>query len=539
MKQHFRWTRRQFLKRVALGAGGLFVSGGVAGFLSGCSSTRQTEYQQQIDPVSVTPAATLGQTLEVTLAAVQAEESIFNGPKTKVWRYQASVVEGDPGALQEMPGSYLGPIFRVKKGQHVRVNLVNQLTEPTIIHWHGLHLSQEMDGHPMYAVQPGKSYQYDFRVADRAGTYWFHPHPDQLTGPQVYRGLAGLFLVSDDEEAEAGLPVGEYDVPLIIQDRMISGDNQFVYLPGGAAERMSGMLGDRILVNGLPDFVLSTAATAYRLRILNGSNSRIYKLAWEDGTPLTVIGTDGGLLEAPIQRPYVVLGPAERIELWVDFDGRALGSQLRLVSLAFSAGSLGMMGMMGGQSSIANGDPFPVMTVRVEKEGPGIKSVLPSKLSTIQRYQEQDAINYRQPRTFTLGMGGMGGMMGGGMGMGWSINGKTFELHGVAQGEIVMLSTLELWVYDNQSGGMGGMMGGGMMGGMMQMVHPMHIHGLQFQILGWEVDPAVRSMWDTLREGFVTEGWKDTVLVMPGTRAKLLLKFQDFKGVFLPIPSPK
>ena len=76
-----------------------------------------------------------------------------------------------------------------------------------------------MDGHPRYVIPQGQSYLYEFEVRNRAGTYWYHPHPHGRTGPQVYRGLAGLFLVSDEEERAVGLPDGEHDVPLVIQDQ--------------------------------------------------------------------------------------------------------------------------------------------------------------------------------------------------------------------------------------------------------------------------------------------------------------------------------
>ncbi len=97
-----------------------------------------------------------------------------------------------------------------------------RLPEPSIIHWHGLLLPSRMDGHPRDAIQSGQTYVYEFEVANRAGTYWYHPHPEPFTGGQVIRGLAGLFLVSDDEEAAAGLPSGDYDIPLVIQDRTLT-----------------------------------------------------------------------------------------------------------------------------------------------------------------------------------------------------------------------------------------------------------------------------------------------------------------------------
>ena len=105
---------------------------------------------------------------------------------------------------------------------------------------------------------------------------------------------------------------------------------------------MTGFLGDQILVNGQENASLEAAAAPYRLRLLNGSNARIYKLAWDDGTPLTVIATDGGLLEKPVTRDYVTLAPGERVEVYADFSTDALGTQRRLVSLAFEGGGGGM-----------------------------------------------------------------------------------------------------------------------------------------------------------------------------------------------------
>jgi FtsP/CotA-like multicopper oxidase with cupredoxin domain len=450
-----------------------------------------------------------------------------------VWTYRGTVLKGDPAALQPLPGSHLGPILRVRRGQRVRIRFANDLPEPSIVHWHGLHLPDDMDGHPRHAIGPGGSYTYEFEVLNRAGTYWFHPHPHGITGPQVYKGLAGLFLVTDAEEAAAGLPTGEFDLPLVIQDRTFDGGNQIVYLPGGMMDRMMGVLGDRVLVNGRPDFVLAVATRPYRLRLLNGSNSRIYKLAWEDGTPLTVIATDGGLLERPVQRDYLTLGPGERAELWADFSGRALGAELRLHSAAFAGAEAGDMDM-GRRSALPDGTAFTVLRVRVDRRSSD-RQPLPERLSTWRRYRVEEAVNATRPRMFTLAARGMG----------WTINGRTFEMEAVAEDERVKLGALEVWELVNTPGRM--MMAGGGMGHggghaghggpamgahTEEMAHPMHIHGLQFQVVGREVRPELAAHWETVRGGYVDEGWKDTVLVMPGERVRLLLKFEDFTGLY-------
>ena len=434
--------------------------------------------------------------VEVALKAIEGEAQILSGKATSVYRYQGEVLSGPANALRAIPNSYLGPIFNVKKGQAIRVHFTNELPEESIVHWHGLHVPVEADGHPRLAIKPGQTYVYDFTVLDRAGTYWYHPHPHGRTGPQAYYGLAGLFLISDDEESSLGLPSGDYDVPVVIQDRLFDKDNQLVYGGNGMMDQMMGFLGDRVLVNGQPDVTLPVATRPYRLRLHNGSNSRIYKLGWEDGTPMTVIATDGGLLEHPIQKETITLAPAQRIDLWMDFSGREVGSQVRLINLPSAA--------PGG------GAAFPIMTTQIDY-AENISVTMPERLPMIRWHNEADAINRLSPRDFTLAMGA---------GMGWTINGRTFEMTNVAQDEVVKLGDLEVWQFTNQGGGMA-------------LPHPMHIHGLQFQIIERDISTAGRAAWDTLSDGFVDEGWHDTVLVMPGESVKVLLKFEDFTGLYL------
>ena len=531
-----RYSRRDFIRLSGIGTAALLGGGAIASFLNAC--TPQDAVTSTATGVSggiSSTAATIESTLpagvgisgidpdvEIAIRAVPSKVAILPGEQTRVWQYQAELLKGPSNALQNLPDTYLGPAIKLNTGQQIRVHFTNELSEPSIIHWHGLHVPQEADGHPRFAVGSGETYVYDFKVANRAGTYWYHPHPHGRTGPQAYYGMAGLFIVSDEEERALGLPEGEFDIPLVIQDRAFDRDNQLVYMGNGMMTQMMGFLGDHILVNGQPDFTLPVSTRPYRMRLLNGSNSRIYKLAWDDGTPLTVIGTDGGLLEKPIQKKYITLAPSERVELWVDFSEHPTGSEIRLVSLAF-VGNEG--GMMGG-SSLPQGVPFPVMTVKVTQKATS-SAKLPDVLSSFSRYERADAVNANSPRTFTLAMS---------MGTGWTINGRTFQMTDVAEDEIVKLDTLEMWEFINQAGGGNqgrGMGGGGMMSGGMTLPHPMHVHGLQFQVIEREVDPALRGAWETVSEGYLDEGWKDTALTMPGERVKILLKFEDFTGLYL------
>ncbi|MCU0600109.1 MAG: multicopper oxidase domain-containing protein [Desulfobacterales bacterium] len=494
-----RHSRRQFLKLAGYGTLGLMAGGlwpGFDGFAAG--QTPDTEFIPDLD---------------ITLSARPGEVPVLPGDPTGVWRYHATVHKGDRARIAEIPRSYLGPIIKVNQGEKIRVRFRNAIPEESIVHWHGLHVPAIMDGHPRYVVPQGQSYLYEFEVKNRAGTYWYHPHPHGRTGPQVYRGLAGLFLVSDEEEQAVGLPDGEYDVPLVIQDRTFDSGNQLVYMSGHRMERMTGFLGDMIMVNGLPDFTLPVSTGAYRLRLLNGSNSRIYKLAWEDGRPLTIIGTDGGFLERPVFRKYAFLSPGERLEIWADFSDNPVGYTTSLLSLPFDVGGMGggRMGrgmMMGGRTgqnlNLPNGAAFSVFKVKVIRP---VKTIyrLPETLSEIGPASPKDAVNYFRPRQFYLTMRHMQ----------WTINGRVFQMEEVADDEMVQLDSTEIWEFNNT--------GGGMMN-MMNMPHPIHLHGKQFRVIE-------RS--GVAHEGYVDEGWKDTVLLMPGERIRILVDFDDYPGMFL------
>ena len=491
--------RRRFLKLAGYGTLGL-ITGGFGPLLnqSAAGQTPETGFIPDLD---------------ISLSARPGEVDLFPGDPTRVWRYHASVRKGDKNRVVELPESYLGPIINVQRGEKVRIRYDNAIPEQSIVHWHGLHVPAVMDGHPRYVIPKGQSYLYEFEVNNRAGTYWYHPHPHGRTGPQVYRGLAGLFLVSDKEEQAAGLPDGEYDVPLVLQDRSFDRDNQLLYTSGNRMERMTGFLGDWIMVNGLPDFTLPVSTCAYRLRLLNGSNSRIYKLAWKDGRPLTIVGSDGGLLARPVQRRYLFLSPGERVEVWADFTDRPVGFETALVSLPFDAGGTGggRMGrgmMMGGgmnrDQKIPNGAGFSLFKINIVRQVSKSRP-LPEKLSEIGPLQPEKAVNLSHPREFYLTMRHMQ----------WSINGRVFQMNEVADDEVVQLGSKEIWEFSNT--------GGGMMR-MMSLPHPIHLHGKQFRVLERS---GVRH------SGYVDDGWKDTVLLMPGERIRILADFDDFPGMFL------
>jgi len=540
-------NRRQFLQHSALG----LTSAAFPGLVLANPGQVKSSASKGFNP-----------DIEIAMTARSAKVPILKtGPNTKVQKYYAKLIKGPKQTLQHLKGNYLGPIINLEKGQKVRIYFNNALSEPSIVHWHGLHVPQKSDGHPMYSIEPGEQFVYEFEVMNRAGTSFYHSHSHELTAEQVYKGLAGMITVTDEEEKKLDLPTGEFDLPLVIQDRTFNKRNQLRYLHGMHG-RMHGFLGDTILVNGKPNIQFSVKSRAYRFRAVNGSNSRIYKLGWEDGTPLTAIGTDGSLLEKPETRPYIMLAPGERLDLWLDFSGRSVGSELVLYSLPYSGamppmvekskkGSGGMKGMSGGMGmgmmggGLAQGAKFPITSFKVtEKVSDSPK--LPKRLVKFERLTERDVDNAHDPLPIAISMKPMRPML----------NGKSYSMDRVLDFERVPLGSIkkikifhdhgmkkeehgddkkEMKMGGMEKGGGMGMMGGGGMGGgmMLSMAHPIHLHGQQYQIISRKPGGMRLDEYETVKDGFIDSGWKDTVLVMPGEEIEIIKPFQDFKGLFL------
>ncbi len=423
-----------------------------------------------------------------------------------MWRYTGTLQKGPSGTLSSDAGSYLGPTLRLRRGQKVKITFVNDLPEASIIHWHGLDVPEAADGHPHLAIEPGQRYVYEFEVINRAGTYWYHPHPHGRTGAQVARGLAGLLIVEDDEETRLQLPAGVRELCCVLQDRRVDADNQFSYLGPGMMDRMHGFLGDRFLVNGRPAPTLDVPSQAHRVRLLNGSSSRVYKLAWSDGTPLTVIGSDGGLLERPRTQRHLTLAPAQRADLIIDLSGRAPGSTVHLQATAFPQSDVDpTMGMMGG----AAGADTALLTLKINRSVAS-SFTLPDRLSTFDAAWAPVAnapvrdlpITFRQAQ--------------------WFLDGRTFDMHETTPAETVAAGSTHIWNVMN----VGGMMG-------TPMAHPFHMHGRQFRVLSRAPLTGATPGSTAVREGLLDDGWHDTVLVLPNEQVKLQVRFSEYPGLFL------
>jgi FtsP/CotA-like multicopper oxidase with cupredoxin domain len=531
--------RRDFLRLAGLGAAAYLGSQIKipGGFFPGISAQMgSTPTMQPMGDSTPVPAVGGAFTPDVEYDITAAEKTvqILPGTSTRVWGYEGKILQGPGETLTNLPNNSLGPIIRVKTGTKVRINFHNNLKEESVIHPHGLRVPQDCDGNPMEAIGPGQVKVYEFQVIDPAGPDWFHPHPMMTTAEEVYLGMAGLFYVWDDDEEMAvpGASTGANDIPVIIQDRIFSSNNQLVYSPS----MMWGMLGNRIMVNGVLDASCSVEPRAYRLRLLNGSNARTYKLAWSNGMPLAVIGTDGGLLPEAVTRGYLMLAPGERADLWVDFSTLA-NQQVILKSLAFDAGMgmMGMMGSMGGMGGMGGmgrmgatgtpnsgtsngmrgmgmmgagtplGTPMDILRVNVGSKATE-KPVLGMLPPLTERYNATNVSNYNTPTPFTISMGMM---------MKWMLNGRQYEPDAVAEDEKVMAGVNLAWEFTNLS----------------PIPHPMHIHNIHFQVVERSGSPM--ASYATVNQGFVESGWKDTVLVWPGERVKIAMNFGPMTGMYM------
>ncbi|MDE2004230.1 MAG: multicopper oxidase domain-containing protein [Betaproteobacteria bacterium] len=452
--------------------------------------------------------------LSIRLVAAPDRAQIRRGQKSGVLRYTAQVIHGRPDAVTPSTG-YLGPTLELRRGERVRIEFVNRIDEPSIVHWHGMIVPERDDGHPRFVIPPGHSYVYEFTVRNSAGTYLYHPHPDGRTGRQVYMGLAGLLIVRDDEEGTLGLPGVAHELALAIQDRRFDDSNALLF-ERSMMDQMTGVLGDTVLVNGVADAGFTVARRPYRLRLANVSNARIYKLAWSDGRPMQIVATDGGLFSRRdgIQtRPWVVLAPFQRIELIEDFGVREGGAKVTLLSQRFDdpeamgggmmgggmmgggmmGGGMmggGMMGggmMGGGMMGGSQGTELPIarFTVAAGSRTEGATLTLPA--------EEAPARTGRTQLHTRVGMGMMQG----------TLNGRAFEMTAVAADEQLPIGEQSMWTFSGDTTGH-------------PMPHPIHIHGLQFRIV--ERTPGAPA---DLRDGLIDTGYHDTVLVFPGERVRL------------------
>lgn len=388
-------------------------------------------------------------------------------------------------------GPYLGPTLEMRRGETVRFNVQNGIDEDVSVHWHGFELPAVSDGGPHQAIPPGGRWTPGFEVRQRASLYWYHSHALHRSGPQVYAGLAAGIYVRDDEEDSLDLPdeYGVDDIPLVVQDRMFGADGSLVY-PSGMRARMMGAIGDRLFVNGTQNPVFEAQTGLLRLRLLNGSNARIYEFYLDGRRSMQLIGSDGGLLDRSHAVSRVRLSPGERAQVVIDLsDGAPV--QLHAASPTNSPGMMGNMGgMMRGSRRGTSEETFTVLNILPDR-AVGSQRRIPAELSRLPAFDLNGAMRTRR---FVLDMG-----MGMGMRGGFTINGASMDMDVI--NERVRVNEWEIWEIGNRS----------------MMAHPFHIHNVQFRVLDRNGRPPSP----------LESGLKDTVLVEPGEQVRLLLRFEE------------
>lgn len=387
------------------------------------------------------------------------------------------VVAGTGTPMWTYGGGFPGPTIRAVRDRRVLVEVANDLPTPITVHLHGGHVAAADDGHPNDLVLPGARKLYRYPNRQRPATLWYHDHVHHQTAESVYRGLAGLYLLTDPDEDALGLPADDRDLPLVICDRSFAEDGTLAH-PGHTG---ASFFGDTAVVNGVAFPFHEVANVRYRLRLLNASNSRAYRIVRSDGVPLTQIGSDGGLLAAPVERDGVRLHPAERVEVILDLRDVPVGASVRLVD-ELGARSDGWPGLVR----------FDV--VRSEADGARV----PARLRPQGELPAPDRV-----REVRLQLDEQRDL--------WVLDGRAYDPARTDQ--FVRLGATETWRFVNES----------------PVEHPMHPHLVTFRVQGRGRVADGRPL-DLLGED---AGWKDTTTVPPGEFVDVRMRFEDHLGTFV------
>ncbi len=389
-------------------------------------------------------------------------------------------------------GDYLGPTLVFNKGDSINISVLNNLPEITSCHWHGLHVPACADGGPHTTINQGETWHVQYKVMNNAATYWYHPHVHMTTQSQVTAGLAGMIIVKDSVESQLSLPrtYGVDDFPIIIQDRKYSISGQF----------LAYGLGDSMLVNGTALAYLNCPRQMVRLRLLNGSNARVYKIGFNDQRNFDVIGGDGGLLSQPYSTNRILLANGERAEIVVDFTGDVVGNQIYMMSYGAEMATNipgAITGGMGGNGPLEAVN-FKLFELDVVPQLPNPVTTIPVNLVAQNSWNPGSASRIRN-KTIS-GMGSVNGMGN------FLMDNTSFDM--AVFNDTVQLNDIEIWNVTNNS----------------NIAHPIHLHDVQFNILSRNgVQPPPQEA-----------GLKDVFLVSPGETVSLITRFEDFSNDTIP-----
>lgn len=456
-------TRRQALKLGMLAGGSLILPIAFQGrsYAGDAGSPKVTPFTLPFrTPPVLKPVRSDSTTDYYEITMKKASVEILPKLKTEVWAYN---------------GITPGPTIKQTRDRRSVVRFINNsVGTPTSVHLHGMASLPEYDGYAEDLTNPGQYKDYIY-PNNRAATLWYHDHAIHNTARNVFMGLAGMYLVQDQEELNLPLPKGDYDVPLIIQDKQFGSSGNLIFDDQGEKSQY----GDVILVNGVPWPKMQVANRKYRFRILNGSVSRSYQLALSTGEPLIVIGTDAGLMGAPAPVKDMRIGMAERYEVVIDFSKYKVGTKITLQNLQPDNND-----NYDGTENIMQ---FEV--VRTETD----TSSVPSKLRLVQPIPESSAVRTREFRyERSNGL--------------WVINGKTWDNQRFDASP--QLGDVEIWKIYNNAGGW---------------FHPIHIHLIDMQIL--DRDGNAPFAYE--------KGWKDVFYVGENETVRVIGKFGPNTGTYM------
>lgn len=403
-------------------------------------------------------------TVEVNLRAATEQMSLVPGVTTSVFAYN---------------GHIPGPTLVVNEGDHVVVHFTNDLPEPTTVHWHGIHLPFESDGSPFHPIAPGHKRDYVFEVpAGSAGTYWYHPHPDRRTGFAIGKGLFGGIVVRAPNDPLRDLP----EQLLVLSDNRFLNDGAVDFADPhsalGSIDEENGREGPVLFVNGQVNPTIPIrSGEVQRWRIVNASAGRIYRLALA-GQSFLLVGTDGGLIEKPVEMKEIILTTGERAEILVRGAG-APGSRTVLQNLPYDR--------YAPQTRPRDWQTTrDLLTLQTSSDAPMKPVTIPARLRQI---TPLDTTKVTAVRTVVLGQG--------------MINGKLMDMGRIDISTHV--GATEIWQIENVVG----------------MDHPFHLHGFQFQVLDR----------DGVREPFLA--WKDMLNIPKHSSARIIVRYDDHPGKWM------
>jgi len=519
------WTRREWMRRCGAAAGVSLLRGKAWGLQQGMRMAMEPVHGRRTLDAAKLTAFVDALPLPVLQRAAGRRSSAESGGVDAAY-YRVGIKEISCKLHRDLPASRLwsygetsAPVlFEAKSGEGVLVEWVNALPlkhflpldspmhamegapeTRTVTHLHGGRVPPESDGYPEDWFGPGKSKVCFYPNRQDATALWVHDHAMGVSRLNVFAGLMGWYLIRDEQEAKLGLPAGEYELPLMIYDRSFDPQGQLYYPnPPGESPSSQGrgawaeeFLGDAMVVNGKVKPFHAVEARRYRLRVVNTANSRFFSLGLSNGQSFQMIGSDQGLLSAPVERKRLVLAPAERADLIVDFS-EARGENVNLVS-----------------------DGLELMQFRVGPARVVDESRVPQVLRPVTRIAETQAVRTRAMTLNEFDTEQEEPMV-------MLLNRKHWA---DPVTEIVKLDSTEIWSLVNLT----------------EETHPIHLHLVRFQVLDRQsfdvsdylADETLRFTGPVQPPPEQEMGWKDVVQCPGGMVTRIIVPFQGYAGRYL------